>query len=102
PALADPYVPSFPTRRSSDLRPELGRRHGQVSIGTRPGTTPGIRPGTRPGTTPGTRPGTERPDGLPQGEPDRLDIDVRIGQPLRQDRKSTRLNSSHLGISYAV
>src|SRR5262245_41135911 len=26
----------------------------------------------------------------------------RLGRPRRQDRKSTRLNSSHLGISYAV
>src|SRR5262245_63977263 len=26
----------------------------------------------------------------------------RLGPPARQDRKSTRLNSSHLGISYAV
>src|SRR5947209_12721264 len=26
----------------------------------------------------------------------------RIGRPLRQDRKSTRLNSSHANISYAV
>src|SRR5947199_4983909 len=31
-----------------------------------------------------------------------LDFEYRDGTPVVTDRKSTRLNSSHLGISYAV
>src|SRR5262245_63847684 len=41
-----------------------------------------------------------------RGRPTRLDrrrpLPELAGDELRQDRKSTRLNSSHLGISYAV
>src|SRR5471030_2872737 len=41
--------------------------------------------------------------GLSQGETPRLWIDVVAHVVMgREDRKSTRLNSSHLGISYAV
>src|SRR5262245_64599574 len=36
-------------------------------------------------------------------ETDRAHVAVRVAEDLeRRDRKSTRLNSSHLGISYAV
>src|SRR5437899_3427572 len=38
-----------------------------------------------------------RPDGKSQ-----VTVEYRDGRPFRVDRKSTRLNSSHLGISYAV
>src|SRR5205814_9454650 len=79
-----PHPHSFPTRRSSDLEHHVaveGRVH--------------------------------RPDGARQsvlrhdGEPPRLGPgERRIGRYYGQrrvlDRKSTRLNSSHLGISYAV
>src|SRR5437899_6730522 len=37
-----------------------------------------------------------------QLEPPDFFLNLVAGSKLRQDRKSTRLNSSHLGISYAV
>src|SRR5437899_10643340 len=64
-------LPSFPTRRSSDLR----WRHGD-----------GVGAGRSPGEH-----GCRQPDPAAQGQ-----------VASSQDRKSTRLNSSHLGISYAV
>src|SRR5690625_6459852 len=63
-----PNLHSFPTRRSSDLRPPRAGRS----------PTRGVPP-RRPGTPPGRRRGG-----------------------AGQDRKSTRLNSSHVAISYAV
>src|SRR5947199_5091732 len=36
------------------------------------------------------------------GTGERQETLLGVGLPLMQDRKSTRLNSSHLGISYAV
>src|SRR5205807_3294757 len=83
-------LPSFPTRRSSDLVP-----HG------RPG---GRRPATIGGR--GPRPDHQRARGTPPGR-----HEASTPTPLRlspfaernvRDRKSTRLNSSHLVISYAV
>src|SRR5262245_54629124 len=41
-------------------------------------------------------------DALAAGRDVLFDIDWQGTQQLREDRKSTRLNSSHLGISYAV
>src|SRR6476659_11114143 len=39
----------------------------------------------------------------PSGAPERVEEGLGpLARPLRGDRKSTRLNSSHLGISYAV
>src|SRR5690606_41582598 len=66
---------SFPTRRSSDLQRRTGAGRGCVG---RP-----VRPGTRR---------RRRPCRVPR-LPDRA---------ARRDRKSTRLNSSHVKISYAV
>src|SRR2546427_9599196 len=51
-----------------------------------PGTEPGRRPGTQPGTQPGAEPAT----------------DAAGARAAAEDRKSTRLNSSHSQISYAV
>src|SRR5262245_66665394 len=42
-----------------------------------------------------------RDDGTRRGRREQAPV-VRQGPPAAQDRKSTRLNSSHLGISYAV
>src|SRR5438045_6500411 len=72
-------LPSFPTRRSSDLVADLEQR--------------GV----------GTRAVEHRPDHILIG----LRRLAQRLEALRQaaeaeDRKSTRLNSSHLGISYAV
>src|SRR3712207_7827502 len=56
---------------------------------------------------PGVAEGVERP-GLGQGLDDllvaghRVDLAHEVGEVLEGDRKSTRLNSSHANISYAV
>src|SRR5205814_10435112 len=68
-----PDLHSFPTRRSSDLRGGGLRRCG---------------PPRGAQHAPPRRPTRRRANGALQAR--------------RQDRKSTRLNSSHLGISYAV
>src|SRR5262245_64932032 len=75
-------LPSFPTRRSSDLRLQ---RLTQRRLPRRPLPSPPRNLRRRP-----TR---SRPDGC------RRSPACLAG---RGDRKSTRLNSSHLGISYAV
>src|SRR5437899_8612564 len=70
---------SFPTRRSSDLHETCSGR--AISGGSELG--PAIARSRRTGAAPfRTVPGS--------------------AARLRTDRKSTRLNSSHLGISYAV
>src|SRR5207249_12012910 len=87
-------LPSFPTRRSSDLARPLSatiRITPTISNGT-----PMQRKGTK--TTPTivkTRPITSS----------RALVETSANRSLRprfQDRKSTRLNSSHVSISYAV
>src|SRR5207249_10349174 len=89
-----PHLPSFPTRRSSDLgdmipvqidvAEEVGRARRIMSDGI-------------------------VPDGfLEKGEVDRVESTLSAQKrqaPIpsdRLDRKSTRLNSSHVSISYAV
>src|SRR5690349_23696418 len=79
-------LPSFPTRRSSDLREP---RWSVTRIGWRPADLPQER-------------GDERArKALP---PPRLDEAAQEQEiaPRELDRKSTRLNSSHVEISYAV
>src|SRR5438105_8534271 len=71
----------FPTRRSSDLR-DRGYDPNHVA-GNRP-----VRRSPHRGRGGGGRKGKPRPDRADGG--------------ARQDRKSTRLNSSHEWISYAV
>src|SRR5437867_5110142 len=77
---------SFPTRRSSDLReaPEpVTENHGYVGRALDPGARPEVAP----------------EDDVEEGAK-RLrvpPVETRV-----QDRKSTRLNSSHRTISYAV
>src|SRR5207248_10948372 len=72
---------SFPTRRSSDLDPDR-RRHWQVLVlGLQYGHIPLV---------------SKREPGAPAGVPGLVPV------PAHQDRKSTRLNSSHRTISYAV
>src|SRR5690625_1817806 len=51
------------------------------------------------------RPGAESRrgvDGVVQVQPDRLPVQLRVDHTPVRDRKSTRLNSSHVAISYAV
>src|SRR5206468_10992246 len=75
---------SFPTRRSSDL-PRRSLR------APRAGSPRGPPP---PGETPRAA--------SPRLAPDRHDRDARRRRWTPRDRKSTRLNSSHDQISYAV
>src|SRR5205814_4469522 len=83
-AHATPLLHSFPTRRSSDLH----RDH----------SAPGARKACSAGA------GAARPESAPP-PPTHRHVAPRQARPCRAapvDRKSTRLNSSHLGISYAV
>src|SRR5262245_31525934 len=98
-AVAHRALRSFPTRRSSDLRsqcrpPSIDMKSGKLllPIGSGVKAEPTISLGL-PGLT------------------ERFGSASRFVSPLRElgimfttvtDRKSTRLNSSHLGISYAV
>src|SRR5690606_41913157 len=80
-----PSLHSFPTRRSSDL----GHRsaHGTTSSSTTPTPSPtGPAGAAHPRAGPSTT-GSGFPSAHPAAPP---------------DRKSTRLNSSHVKISYAV
>src|SRR5205814_9403170 len=88
-----PDLHSFPTRRSSDLR--AMRILSRAEKGPR-------RP---PKNSALNFFGTARPSLIRQNKMKLLRRGSPAGQtssPLRSDRKSTRLNSSHLGISYAV
>src|SRR5438445_520520 len=80
-------LPSFPTRRSSDL--------------------PAPDPGSFPARASCNPPGHQRHDSHEHGSLEEATVSLRTPgeQPARhgqQDRKSTRLNSSHANISYAV
>src|SRR5439155_23629990 len=88
-------LPSFPTRRSSDLPCELGiGGFGQRSahdLRGQHGCPSLIGARTATGTA-----------GRPASPPRRRGIRLRQRRSPTQDRKSTRLNSSHVAISYAV
>src|SRR5690606_41497507 len=89
-----PVLPSFPTRRSSDLH--AGDRGGRVAdlrheLLDRGGQV-GLRVPRRLGQL-------HDPTALLQGRGRRGARPLGL---LLQDRKSTRLNSSHVKISYAV
>src|SRR5205814_10683402 len=85
---APPDLHSFPTRRSSDLSARAPTR-----CASRPPSAP-RRSTCRPAG------GRSWPGGSPPERPWNCSSGDRLG--LEEDRKSTRLNSSHLGISYAV
>src|SRR5207248_10565627 len=96
------YLPPFPTRRSSDL---AGRR----VVRGRPRSRRNPHPWPRGDARASHRGGGEGSRGC--GTPARLSVEVRavevaeavlVGREVRRDRKSTRLNSSHRTISYAV
>src|SRR5207253_10670977 len=96
-----PHLPSFPTRRSSDLtvaQATGGAGTGQNSVqstaatggvGTGQASTQSTAPTGGAGTGPGSSGSTAAPSGG-------------AGTAPGSDRKSTRLNSSHVAISYAV
>src|SRR5690625_2672138 len=90
---------SFPTRRSSDLGLGASVVRLRHQLPYRPG---GPRPargwrlgGLHRGAAPGRRV-------VPAAALRRADHGHRVGRDVREDRKSTRLNSSHVAISYAV
>src|SRR5205814_6602942 len=89
------HLHSFPTRRSSDLIALVRRPE---SAGEPIGTFP--HRGRRRPRCP-RRP-LRRALTRHGGRPPRHSQGRRRVPPARSDRKSTRLNSSHLGISYAV
>src|SRR5690606_41623746 len=86
-----PVPPSFPTRRSSDLCDPHGWVHSPVR-------------GRHPNLAPSLRTFTKHFGGRRAAEA--ADMWAPIGKttvhPRAVDRKSTRLNSSHVKISYAV
>src|SRR5205814_6002125 len=97
PALALRHLPPFPTRRSSDLRKfPLGDagRHGRDPARPSIGAPERIHYGAIVAAVTGglNDDVALKPEVIPQAPE----------LHLRRDRKSTRLNSSHLGISYAV
>src|SRR5439155_19392136 len=82
-------TPSFPTRRSSDLRELLPAEGGGGELPLRHETGPAARRHLPAGHAPaGVEPRPAEPG--------------RRGSTPAGDRKSTRLNSSHVAISYAV
>src|SRR5205807_7981172 len=90
------YPPSFPTRRSSDLPLSPARHSGTTAH------PPGLRPLHL--ARPGGRVARRRDARSVPDDPRRLLGERRrlVGPGVLEDRKSTRLNSSHLVISYAV
>src|SRR5205814_10407356 len=87
-----PALPSFPTRRSSDLDPR-GLLPGERLLGGGGGPHGAIVAG-RPARMAGR---------LSDGARCQVEeTGCAAGAADAGDRKSTRLNSSHLGISYAV
>src|SRR5690606_41592324 len=78
---------SFPTRRSSDLDARTGQ----------PGAQLAVVPDGQHASTLGAWRGRAEVDGSVV-----LRDDLGADAPPGQDRKSTRLNSSHVKISYAV
>src|SRR5690606_40053312 len=90
--VAPPLPHPFPTRRSSDLaRRRLRRTGGDSGRGVRRRPVRRRRTG---GARPAVRPRPRHGAALAAGRGG--------GQRAAQDRKSTRLNSSHVESSYAV
>src|SRR5205814_8065262 len=95
PPRPSPHLHSFPTRRSSDLIPTtspLARWLPASSDSTSPASMSSL-PTSRCHSA-RTTPSSSRSTPAPASGCTPI--------PPKGDRKSTRLNSSHLGISYAV
>src|SRR5699024_12667056 len=80
---------SSPTRRSSDLSPRRPRTAAVCAGSPWTGWTSGLAPPPSPASRPPPHPHLHSRA-------------RRSNPPPRTDRKSTRLNSSHVSISYAV
>src|SRR5262245_62550260 len=88
---------SFPTRRSSDLGASFAAVSDEMTVRARPGLYRDVL--GRAGVEVAQVNSLERPF-CETEHPDLLQQDLSLID--LSDRKSTRLNSSHLGISYAV
>src|SRR5205814_9520358 len=96
------HLPSFPTRRSSDLGVNVGIRADRLRLAA-DGIPFVLLLGRRILERAGVAPFARRPE-IGRTEDALADGLLAHGQAEvndTQDRKSTRLNSSHLGISYA-
>src|SRR5207248_9359522 len=91
---------SFPTRRSSDLSLELNDRSALVGSGPRLGFRLGL--GCRRGREIVPDPFLDVAALLVVTTHRQFPYEVYAVKGLTRDRKSTRLNSSHRTISYAV
>src|SRR5207249_10444730 len=102
PSRAHPALHSFPTRRSSDLRHGEGRRPvARRLLANRKASEPPDRfakVGPELLTAIGEARASPREGAVAQEIGEEFDA----GLSQRPDRKSTRLNSSHVSISYAV
>src|SRR5207248_11429825 len=99
-AAPPPPLPPFPTRRSSDLRASPASRGALMQRKERNLPTPALaRPGARRAakSISQLRPAAEEILRLVLSSLDDMKAEDTVA-----DRKSTRLKSSHLGISYAV
>src|SRR5207247_10160346 len=90
----------FPTRRSSDLAGPGGFYDDLGNPARQPHLVQGLSFAADPGRMRSPRPGFE--EDLVLDEPDEAAGVARRISWMDQDRKSTRLNSSHEWISYAV
>src|SRR5690606_41837232 len=95
------YLQPFPTRRSSDLGRRPGHRLPVLAVAgravARRAVTRGLAGAGGPVAHP--VPGRVVPGAVGGGSVAGLGV---AGRPTELDRKSTRLNSSHVKISYAV
>src|SRR5207253_3632717 len=101
PAAPRPLT-SFPTRRSSDLLPLMAAHRDDQVAADRELI---LQSGRHLGATCRHQNGVERrhlrPSHCAVTDP-QLDVVVaELTEPAKRDRKSTRLNSSHVAISYA-
>src|SRR5207244_11557789 len=94
-----PDLHSLPTRRSSDLTPtnRNARTSGKTSLSRSPSCGTTKRGWANPSTTTPTCPSWLQPETNSKQSYPGL-----FPSPAHRDRKSTRLNSSHQIISYAV
>src|SRR5262245_63404424 len=93
-----PLLHSFPTRRSSDLLLARARVHLWVALAVLI-AAPVLMHAGNP-----FKDLTSTAGGFSTWDADLIDVETvaQTGSGVYVDRKSTRLNSSHLGISYAV
>src|SRR5205814_10039256 len=96
------YLHPFPTRRSSDLRARLQQR--DVALGTNRAGVDADHANIVGKALSAERAGKGHQRGISGAAADVVGVESFAGgaDVVDEDRKSTRLNSSHLGISYAV